>query len=302
MSGGLEIPRARGPRGAAVPLDAPVRPPGRRPLGRGLLALLIAGSSFQGSILAYRFLVHPMVETALRLDAPTSSLVRRFALFAIAVLAYWGFVRFYERRAPAELLPRWRWTLVAGIAGAASIGVTILALYATRHFEVVSTQGPGPAFGVFGMLAIAAVMEEVLFRCILFRILEESVGTAVALVASAVVFGAAHGANQGAGALTFVVVTLAGLMWGGVFVLSRNLWVTAAHHLCWNATIFVIGLPLSGDNDVRALAPLQSVFHGSTLWTGGVFGPEDSLLNVVVMTAICAALWWLARRRGPARR
>jgi hypothetical protein len=82
-------------------------------------------------------------------------------------------------------------------------------------------------------------------------------------------------------------------MWTCVFILSRNLWVAAAHHSCWNATIFMIGLPLSGEN-WRALAPLVTVSHGSILWTGGAFGPEDSLVNVAVSTMICAALWRLS--------
>ncbi len=294
------VTRTRRPDDAPAPLDPPIRPGGRRGLGRSLLALLLAGVSLEGSIVAYRFLVHPFVETAFRLDPATSSLVRRVVIFAVTVLAYAAFVRLFERRSPTELAPRWRWTLVAGLAGAASIGVTILALFTTRHFEVVSVRAPGPAFGVLGVLAIAAFIEEVTFRGILFRILEESVGTKPALFASAVVFAVAHGANSGAGWLTFVVVTLAGLMWAEVYILSRNLWVTAAHHLCWNAAIFAIGLPLSGETDVRAVAPLQSVAHGSTLWTGGVFGPEDSLVNVVVMTVICLGLWRIARRRSVA--
>jgi hypothetical protein len=86
-------------------------------------------------------------------------------------------------------------------------------------------------------------------------------------------------------------------MWALVFIVSRNLWVAAAHHCCWNATIFLIGLPLSGE-DWRAQAPFETVSHGSILWTGGAFGPEDSLINLLVSFAICAALWGLARRIG----
>jgi hypothetical protein len=85
-----------------------------------------------------------------------------------------------------------------------------------------------------------------------------------------------------------------------IFIVSRNLWVAAAHHSCWNATIFLIGVPLSGEN-WRALAPLETVSHGSVLWTGGAFGPEDSLVNVVVSILICAALWRLSQHRGSVR-
>lgn len=139
------------------------------------------------------------------------------------------------------------------------------------------------------------MLEEVAFRGILFRILEEGVGTRAALVASAVIFSAAHLANHGAHGVTVLSVTLAGLMWAALFIVWRNLWVVAAHHCCWNATIFMIGLPLSGE-DWRAQAPFETLSHGSILWTGGAFGPEDSLVNLVVSLAICALLWRLARR------
>jgi hypothetical protein len=38
------------------------------------------------------------------------------------------------------------------------------------------------------------------------------------------------------------------------------------------------------------------VSHGSVLWTGGAFGPEDSLVNLFVSIAICTLLWRFARR------
>ena len=270
---------------------------GRRPLAQSLLGIAIAGALLVSAIAAYRFLVHPLIESALRLDPDVSSLLRRIDIFLIAVLAYWGFVRFFERRAASELKPRWRWLLVAGVAGSVSIGVTILALYATGFYHLESVRPTGAAGKVFGVLWTAAVLEEVAFRGILFRILEGSVGTRAAAVVSAVVFALAHMANHAAGAVTFVVVMLAGLMWAGVFVLSRNIWVTAAHHFCWNATIYAIGLPLSGEMDVQAMAPLKTAYHGPVLWTGGAFGPEDSFINILVMIGICLMLWHLARRR-----
>lgn len=263
----------------------------------GLLKLAVAAACLVGAMAAYRLLVHPALERVLSLGTDVSSIVRRIGMLAAIVLSYWGFVQLYERRVPLELAPRWKWMVLAACAGAASIGVTILVLFATGHYEVVSTRGIGPAGGVIGMLWVAAVLEEIAFRGILFRLLEERVGTYAALLGSAIVFGAVHLSNHGTSGITMLTVTLGGLMWAGVYLLSRNIWVTAANHCFWNATIFVVGVPLSGE-DVQAQAPLESVSHGSALWTGGGFGPEDSLVNVLVSGAICFALWKFARRKG----
>jgi uncharacterized protein len=262
---------------------------------QGLLKLCVAAACLVGAIALYRLLLHPWIESAFSLSEHASSMVRRVNIFAAVVLSYWAFVRYYERRAARELSLRWRWMLLAAVAGALSIGVTILALYATGQCQLVSFRGFGQAFGVLGTIWIAAVIEEVAFRGILFRILEEEVGTRAALIVSAVIFCAMHLTNNGFRWVTLLSVTLGGLMWAGVFILSRNLWVVAAHHCCWNAMIFLSGLPLSGE-DWRAQAPWVTVAHGSTLWTGGAFGPEDSLVNLVVRLGICAALWHIARR------
>src|SRR6185436_10688401 len=259
------------------------------------LKLCVAAACLIAAIATYRFLLHPLIESAFSLGEHASSIVRRANIFVAVVLSYWAFVRFYERRAVQELSLQWRWIVLAAVAGSMSIGVTILALYATGHYQLVSFRGFDQATGILATIWIAAVLEEVAFRGILFRILEEGIGTRAALIGSAVIFGVVHLANNGVHWVTLFSVTLAGLMWAAVFILSRNIWVAAAHHCCWNATIFMIGVPLSGE-DWRAQAPFETVYHGSVLWTGGAFGPEDSLVNLFVSVAICAALWRLARR------
>ena len=262
---------------------------------KGFLRLCDAAACLVGAIAIYRFLLHPLIASVFSLGERASSIVRRVNLFGAVVLSYWAFVRYYERRVARELSLRWWWILLAAVAGALSIGVTIFVLYATGHCQFLAFRGFGQVAGILGTIWIAAVIEEVAFRGILFRVLEEVGGTRAALVVSAVIFSLTHMGNKGFRGVTLLSVTLGGLMWAGVFLISRNLWVAAAHHACWNAMIFLSGLPLSGE-DWRAQAPWATVSHGSILWTGGAFGPEDSLVNLVVSLGICAALWHVARR------
>jgi uncharacterized protein len=95
-----------------------------------------------------------------------------------------------------------------------------------------------------------------------------------------------------------VSVTLLGLLWAGVFVLARNLWVVAAHHAAWNFTILLSGLPLSGIEDWRALAPLESRYAAPDWLTGGLFGPESSLLVILAITVALGLVLRTASRRG----
>jgi hypothetical protein len=95
-----------------------------------------------------------------------------------------------------------------------------------------------------------------------------------------------------------ISVTLLGLLWGGVFVLTRNLWVVAANHAAWNFTIVLCGIPLSGIEDWRTLAPIESRFAGPDWLTGGMFGPESSLLVIATVAVAVVLLLRAARRRG----
>lgn len=267
----------------------------------GLLQLLLAGACVVGAIVLYRLLLDPLLEPALGLGDSAATFWRRFNVFLVAAVAYVAFVKFYEKRPVLELAFRWKTILLGAVAGSLSIGVTIAILFAAGFYRLEGIREIAPALGIFGLIWTAAFLEEVTFRGILFRILEERLGSGAALAISATVFGAMHLANGGVRWITFFSVTLIGLMWAGVYMVSRNLWVVAAHHSCWNATIFATGLPLSGDTEWILRAPLETRFTGAELWSGGAFGPEDSLINLVVSSGICLALWRLARRSGQIR-
>ena len=125
----------------------------------------------------------------------------------------------------------------------------------------------------------------------------------MALVVQAVVFALQHLENVARGGVSDVVtmliaVTVTGLLWAAVFVLTRNLWVVAANHAAWNFTILLAGVPLSGIEDWRKVAPLESRLAGPNWLTGGMFGPESSWL-VIASTAVAVVLLLrAARRRG----
>jgi hypothetical protein len=261
-----------------------------RVAGRMLGSLLLGGVAILGSILIFRQGLLPLIEAVFHPRPELLSVFRRAGILLTAVAGYWAFVHWHEKREATELHLRPIHLILGGASGAAMVALPMAVLFALGVYEQVLFRGASPALlGVAALIGIAAVLEELVYRCLLFRLLERAWGTKLALVIQAVAFALQHLENVEQGGISDVVtmlvsVTLAGLLWAGVFVLARNLWVVAANHAAWNFTILLSGLPLSGIEDWRKLAPLESRFAGPDWLTGGMFGPESSLLVIASTT------------------
>lgn len=296
-------PSAEANRAAPPASETSARHPVRA-AGRMLGSLLLGGVAVLGSILLFRKGLLPLVEAAFHPGPEWLSVFRRIGILLTAVGGYWAFVRWHEKRPATELRLRPLPLLLGGAGGAAMIALPMALLFAAGVYQCVLVRGAAPGLlGVAAFIGIAATLEELTFRCLLFRIVERTWGTPRALAVQSVLFALQHLENVAAGevrdAVTMLVaVTLAGLMWGAVYTLSRNLWVASAHHAAWNFTILLSGVPLSGIDDWRALAPLESRYAGPDWLTGGMFGPESSWLVIASTTVAVGWLLRLARRRG----
>lgn len=275
-----------------------------RVAGRLLGSLLLGAAAVLGSILIFRQGLLPLIDAAFHPGPEWLSVFRRVGILLTAAGGYWAFVHWHEKRKATELRLRPIHLLLGGASGAAMVALPMAVLFAFGVYECVLYRGASPALlDVAALIGIAAILEELTYRCLLFLILERTWGTKWALAVQAVVFALQHLGNVETGGISDVVtmliaVTLTGLLWGAVFTLARNLWVVAAHHAAWNFTILLSGLPLSGIEDWRTLAPLESRFAGPDWLTGGMFGPESSLPVIASTTVAVVLLLRAARRRG----
>ena len=137
------------------------------------------------------------------------------------------------------------------------------------------------ALGLLGFMAAAAVTEELLFRGVLFRIIEERIGTWIALVLTGVVFGLSHLVNPDASLWGATAIAIeAGGMLAAAYAATRNLWVPIGLHFGWNfAAGGIFSTEVSGNGSRQGL--LDAATSGPTLLTGGDFGPEGSLYAVL---------------------
>jgi membrane protease YdiL (CAAX protease family) len=275
-----------------------------RVAGRLLGSLLLGGVAILGSILIFRRGLLPLIESVFHPEPALLTVLRRTGILLTAVAGYWAFVHWHEKRVATELHLRPIQLIFGGASGAAMVALPMAVLFASGVYEIVAFRGASSAlYGVAAVIGIAAALEELVYRCLLFRLLERAWGTMLALVLQAVAFAVQHLENVERGGISdaatmLVSVTLLGVLWGAVFVLARSLWVVAANHAAWNFTILLTGVPLSGIEDWQKLAPLESRFAGPDWLTGGLFGPESSLLVIASTTVVVALLLRAARRRA----
>jgi len=176
--------------------------------------------------------------------------------------------------------------------------VVIAELTAVGFYRVIAVHvTPDLAIAVL-LLFPGAIAEELLFRGVLFRLIEEFGGTWIALALSSVFFGLAHAANPGATWISSLAIALeAGLLLGAAFVVSRNLWLPIGLHFGWN--FFegpVYGTQISG----RTLftSALSARLSGPAFVTVGGFGPEAGIAAVVTCLIAAGVLLAVAARRG----
>jgi hypothetical protein len=214
--------------------------------------LLLALATVSGAMHLFRLLLLPQIQSAFHLGEADTSAVRRVGILLVVILAYWAVVRLIERRPIVELRFASRGIVLGALSGAMLISVTTLSLFAAGIYEVTAVRGfQSGLLSVGGVILIAAMLEEVMFRGVVFRMLESIWGTLPALWIQSLVFALPHLENvEGAGLVASLTTVISGMLigafWALLFVHTRNLWIVGVNHAAWNFAIVLTGLPLSG--------------------------------------------------------
>jgi membrane protease YdiL (CAAX protease family) len=210
-------------------------------------------------------------------------------------------VRLGEGRWPEELNLR-QAPLELGLGlliGALMLSAAVGGLYALGVYHI---SGPRPAspWSTIAMAIESGVMEELIMRAIVLRLLMRAFGVWPALALQALLFGAMHLANPNATTTAAIAIAVeAGLMLAGFYLLTGRLWMSIGVHAAWNFTqgwvwgASVSGIPVKESWLVSSPKPGAPEFL-----SGGAFGPEASLPAMVVGSAVAVVVLWLAWRKG----
>ena len=272
----------------------------RRFVSRYKLAKLLSFSILLFAVLVGSQILIQLIGHHLPHAARPLWLVAAECVYAVAMLwLYTLLVRFFERRPLSELAPRDMARYAAGgvVVGFMLFSSVLALLYLGGLVHFVQFGGAADVTIQASVSLAAAIGEELLFRGAIFRITEEWLGTTVALIISAFLFGAAHALNTGATLIGVLAIALeAGVLLGVAYSASRSLWLPIGIHFGWNFTEGgLFGTAVSGG---QSHGLVTVTLDGPIALTGGAFGPEASIVALAVCLLAAILLGFYSMRRG----
>lgn len=256
--------------------------------------IVVAGIVGVGQILVLKTL------NLTNIDKDFKNLIGGIFVAIFAIISYTYLFKFYEKRKIAEFSKNGLVkNLTIGIVlGAILQTLTILVIYLKGGYSVVSINQILFIIPPLTMAFTSAIVEETLLRGIVFRILEEKLGSYIALIISAILFGLMHLANPNSSLIVGIGLAIqAGLLLAAAYIYSRNLWFPIAIHFAWNFTQSAIfGASVSGSAISKTL--ITSKIEGAQWLTGGQFGPEGSIQATLFCLIATIILIIISQRKG----
>lgn len=215
----------------------------------------------------------------------------------LLTLCYRGFESMYRKMNPMPVATHLFnksvgiWTLKGMAVGVGYFVVLACVMMICGCYRIADVQLPWVELGVWlaGYLAVA-VGEEIMFRGIIFRLIDERWNFWPAILVSGLLFGFAHQMEQNATVWSSIAIAIeAGLLLGAAYKWSGSLWFPIGIHWAWNYTQgCILGCGVSG----KQIGPsiITPELSGSDIITGGAFGPEASVPAVIVGFAISCYL------------
>jgi membrane protease YdiL (CAAX protease family) len=233
-------------------------------------------------------------------DQPWLNIPLQLGLGLLAIALYVAYGKFIERRAVTELATpgmarEWAMGALLGAGLYTACAVTLMAL------GIYQVQGFNPWVFLLPNLAMAiksGIFEELIFRGVLHKSIEDIFGSWAGIIVSALAFGMLHMLNPGAtlGGAIYICIE-AGLLLSAAYLVTRRLWICMGFHMAWNYFQSAI---FSGVVSGAVADPglLQATIEGPDLLTGGSFGMEHSVIALVYCTTMGVILLVIAMRRG----
>jgi len=181
------------------------------------------------------------------------------------------------------------------------IVVLIMMLFGLYRIENIGTDKPLNIISAFFLFLLVGTGEEIIFRGVLFRWIDEKWGFITALIVSSALFGLMHIFQPNATVWSSLAIAVeAGLLLGAAYKYSGTLWLPIGIHWAWNFTQGnIFGFEVSGSDAGASL--INASVSGPDWLTGGAFGAEASVITVSLGLILSAWFIWRITRLASGR-
>ena len=179
---------------------------------------------------------------------------------------------------------------VGWLVSALYLFTILICLFVTRHYSVAHLNfNLDHQLSWLSIFLLAAVIEEITARGIVFRLITDKWNVVAGLVVSSIIFGFVHLFNPNTTALSCLRIAITGgWLCGIAYAYHRTLWVPIGIHWAWNymqSNIFEHSVPGSALNS----PPILTLASKGVKFPAGIeFDTEVSLISTVIGVAISA--------------
>lgn len=263
------------------------------PITKIIISIGVCFSLFVG---IQKLLIKPFFYSTIPDKNIADPIIHLLSIVVLLFLYYYLF-RLYDKREITELsIKHLRKEMLGGFAlGFLAISLSVSILCFLDYYQFLSISTDHYSFRLFGLLTIAAFIEDLFFRGIIIRMCETWLGTNITLIIG-MVFETDHFFNPNANLFSVLFFLVWGFTMAMLYVYTKRIWLPFFFHLGWNFAQPFYGSSLTGLDDMGSI--IQSRMDGPQLFTGGALGVEGSIFTVVFLLIIGIVLYFFAKKKG----
>lgn len=217
--------------------------------------------------------------------------------FSVLLIGYYLFSKYYEHKKPVEIsvqnLPKEMF--VGFVLGFFAITLSIFFLYLLGYYQIIAISAANYSMKLFTLLVTAALVEDLLTRGLIIRVLEKWLGTFITLII-AMLLETVHVFNPNSNLFSLFFDLVWGFTMAMLYIYSKRIWLPFFFHVGWNFAQPFYGSNLTGLEDMGTI--IKSKFEGPVFLTGGKVGVEGSIFTVFSLLSIGVVLFYLSKKEG----
>jgi len=274
-------------------MDASIKKILHFPITKIILGIGLCFSLFVG---IQNFISKPFLYSTISDKNIADPIIHSISLLVL-LFGYYMIFRLYDRREISELSLKYlgKDMLVGVSLGFLTISLSIFILYLLGYYQFLSISTEHYSLRLFGVLMVAALLEDLFVRGIVIRVCEKWLGTHTTLIIG-VLIEMDHLFNPNLTLFSVLTIAIWGFTTSMLFIYTKRIWFPFFFHLGWNFAQPFYGSNLTGLDNMGSI--IQSKWSGSELLTGGAVGIEDSIFTTFFLLTIGVILYILARKEG----